>query len=164
MVASLGLAIVLLVAISDIVDGRMRPESLIAFIGAMLMVMAPLKRLSNVGGALQQGIAAGASVFEVLDEPRESQGGTLQLARARGSVEYEAVDFAYPGACGACTARTSASRWNRVSSSPSSAGPVAASPPSSDLLPRLHDVTQGAVRIDGSGHPRICGWQICAVR
>ena len=64
----------------------------------MLMVMAPLRRLVNVSSQLQQGIAAGASLFEVLDKAREPGKGGLPLQRAAGLVEFRGAGFSYPGA------------------------------------------------------------------
>ncbi len=148
MVASLGLAVVLAVAISQIVDGRMRPESLVAFIGAMMMVMAPLKRLANVGGALQQGIAAGISIFEVLDEPREPQGGGKRLEHAEGRVEYRNVAFTYPGAGEAALRDVSL----KVEPGQTLAVVGKSGGGKSTLvgmLPRFHDVDGGAILLDG---------------
>jgi len=95
MVASAGLATVFAVAIAQVFSKQMTIDDFITFIAAMLMVMAPLRRLINVSGPLQQGIAAGASVFEVLDTAREPQGGTRLLGRARGDVQFADVSFNY---------------------------------------------------------------------
>ena len=51
-----------------------------------MLITAPLRRLVNVAGPLQQGIAAAQSIFEVLDAPVENQGGRLPArTRARRS-------------------------------------------------------------------------------
>ena len=42
---------------------------------------------------MQQGIAAGASLFEVIDAPGEPQGGTRRLQRAHGEVEFRAREL-----------------------------------------------------------------------
>src|SRR5690606_32289427 len=65
------------------------------FLGAMLLIMAPLKHLTNINGPLQQGIAAGQSIFELLDAPGEDEGGPVPLQRARGEIEFRGVDFLY---------------------------------------------------------------------
>ncbi|HJS22450.1 MAG TPA: ABC transporter transmembrane domain-containing protein [Steroidobacteraceae bacterium] len=92
-IAALGLASVMYVAIQQVLDAEMRVDEFIGFIGALLMITAPLRRLVNISGPLQQGIAAGASVFEVLDVPGESAGGDRRVERARGDVEYRRVSF-----------------------------------------------------------------------
>ena len=64
----------------------MQVGDLLGFLTALLLVTEPLRRLVSVSGPLQQSIAAGASVFEVLDAPIEPQGGTRTPdARARRS-------------------------------------------------------------------------------
>jgi subfamily B ATP-binding cassette protein MsbA len=63
---------------------------------AMLMLLAPLKRLTDVNAPLQRGLAAAESVFGMIDAPVEEDRGTVKLGRARGEVRYESVSFTYP--------------------------------------------------------------------
>ena len=84
LVTAIGLAFVLSIAIADAIHGRMTMGDLLGFITALVSIAQPLRELVGVAGPLQQGIAAGQSLFEMLDEPVEPQGGTLQrAARAR---------------------------------------------------------------------------------
>jgi subfamily B ATP-binding cassette protein MsbA len=62
----------------------------------MLMLLAPLKRLTDVNAPLQRGLAAAESVFGMIDAPVEADRGTVKLGRARGEVRYEVVSFTYP--------------------------------------------------------------------
>jgi subfamily B ATP-binding cassette protein MsbA len=64
----------------------------------MLMLLAPMKRLTELNGALQRGLAAAESVFEMVDEPAEAEGGEAELARATGRLEFRDVSFTYPAA------------------------------------------------------------------
>jgi len=66
-----------------------------SFLTAMLLLLPPLKRLTTVNAALQKGIAAADSVFELLDAEAEPDTGTRTLERARGAVEYRDVSFRY---------------------------------------------------------------------
>ena len=75
-IASMALAGVLFVAIRQIFAHNMRVDELFGFLTALMLVPGPLRSLVNVGGPLQQGVAAGQSVFELLDEPTEGGGGT----------------------------------------------------------------------------------------
>jgi len=99
-VTAIGAAIVLWIAIADAIHGRMSMGDMLGFIAALVGVAQPLRDLVGVAGPLQQGIAAGQSLFEVLDEPAELQGGTLRVARVRGAVQFEHVSFSYPTAEG----------------------------------------------------------------
>ena len=96
LVAAVGLAFVLSIAIADAIHQRMSMGDLLGFLTALVSIAQPLRELVGVAGPLQQGIAAGQSLFELLDEPPEPQGGAWHVARARGTVQFEHVSFAYP--------------------------------------------------------------------
>ena len=92
LIAAVGLAAVMYFAISQVLTHDMRVGDFLSFLTGLLLISAPLRRLIQVFVPLQQGIAAGASVFAVLDEPLEDVGGTRPLGRARGDVEYRDVN------------------------------------------------------------------------
>jgi subfamily B ATP-binding cassette protein MsbA len=148
MLAALGLAVVLLVATREIAVGAMTVAELIPFVIAAMQVSQPLRRIMNVAGPLQQGIAAGASVFAVLDGPSEPQGGTLAPRRVRGEVEFRHVSFEYMSENGAVLhevnvsvpAGTTLAIVGRSGSGKSTLV---------SLLPRFYDPTAGQVLIDG---------------
>jgi ATP-binding cassette, subfamily B, bacterial MsbA len=159
MVAALGGALVLWIAIADAVHGRMSMGSLLGFIAALVGVAQPLRDLVGVAGPMQQGIAAAQSLFEVLDEPLDPPGGTFRTARARGAVQFQDVSFTYPA--GAHTEASAAERGRptalaRVSLEVSAGETLAIVGRSGsgkstlvNLLPRFYDVTSGRVAIDG---------------
>jgi subfamily B ATP-binding cassette protein MsbA len=70
----------------------------VSFITAMLMLSAPLKRITSVNEPMQRGLAAAESVFELIDEPGEHDSGTVGIPRARGEIRLENVSFGYGGA------------------------------------------------------------------
>jgi len=69
----------------------------VSFLAAMLMLTAPLKRLTGVAEHLQRGLAAAESVFALIDQTPELDSGTVELSRAKGELRFEHVDFQYPG-------------------------------------------------------------------
>jgi subfamily B ATP-binding cassette protein MsbA len=119
-----------------------------SFIAALMLITAPLRRLDNVAGPLQQGIAAAQSIFEVLDTPAENKGGEHRVARVSGAIEYRDVGFQYatsaepvlkgvsfqarPGETIAIVGRSGSGKSTLVG-----------------LLPRFYDATGGAVLVDG---------------
>jgi ATP-binding cassette, subfamily B, bacterial MsbA len=67
----------------------------VSFLAAMLMLTAPLKRLTGVAEHLQRGLAAAESVFSLIDETPEVDAGNLELPRAKGELRFENVSFSY---------------------------------------------------------------------
>src|SRR6476620_1951015 len=67
----------------------------IEFIGAMGLLLQPLKRLTGVNEHLQRGLAACESVFELIDAPAEEDRGAVEIDRARGAIRLERVSLAY---------------------------------------------------------------------
>ena len=72
--------------------------SFVSFIAAMLLVTAPLKRLTGISEHLQRGLSAAESVFALVGEKPEDDSGTEDLGRARGDIRLEQLTFTYPGA------------------------------------------------------------------
>ena len=94
--ASMAVAIIVYIALEDSLAGRTTAGEFASFMIAMLMLLAPLKRLTDVNAPLQRGLAAAESVFGMIDAPVEADRGTVKLGRARGEVRYEGVSFTYP--------------------------------------------------------------------
>jgi len=148
LIAALGLAGVLFFSIRQVFTQEMRVDEFMAFLTALLLITAPLRRLVQVFGPLQEGIAAGASVFQVLDTPVEDEGGPLRIARARGAVEFRDVGFTYQSVQGAVLSGVSfgaepGQTVALVGRSGSGKSTLAS------LLPRFHDPDAGAVLLDG---------------
>ncbi len=96
--AAIALALVVWFALLQSQAAGTTVGSFVSFIIAMLMLLSPLKHLADINGPLQRGLASAESVFQLLDEAAEPDGGTLQIGRARGELVFEGVHFAYPGA------------------------------------------------------------------
>jgi subfamily B ATP-binding cassette protein MsbA len=148
LVAALGLAAVLAVAMSLVVEKRMQVDEFLAFISLMLLVMAPLRRLVNVSGALQQGIAAGAGIFAVLDTGREDDGGRRPLARATGDLRFDDISFTYRADKGAVLRDVTLDvpAGHTVAIVGRSGGGKSTLV---GLVPRFYDPDRGSVRVDG---------------
>jgi subfamily B ATP-binding cassette protein MsbA len=159
-VTAIGCALVLWIAIADAIHARMSMGDLLGFIAALVSIAQPLRDLVTQAGPLQTGVAAGQSLFEVLDTPAEPQGGSYRPTRVRGAVQFEHVSFAYPA--GAVAVPHAAAKRER----PAALADVSLEVPSGqtlaivgrsgsgkstlvNLLPRFYDVSAGAVRIDG---------------
>ncbi len=69
----------------------------VSFITAMLLLLPALKRLTTVTEAIQRGLAAGESIFALLDHHEERDEGSRPLRRARGAIRFRGVTFSYRG-------------------------------------------------------------------
>ncbi len=67
----------------------------VSFITAMIMILQPMKRITNVTQSLQRGLASAESVFQFLDEHEEVDNGTHQLEQITGNIRFENVTFRY---------------------------------------------------------------------
>lgn len=147
-VAAIGLAGVLYFAISQVQRQEMRVDDFMSFLTALLLITAPLRRLVNVFGPLQQGIAAGASVFAVLDTAGEDEGGQQRVARVKGDIEYRGVSFMYRADKGQVLRdidlRVPAGRTLAIVGRSGSGKSTLVA-----LLPRFYDADAGCVRLDG---------------
>lgn len=70
--------------------------SFAAMIAAMIGLLRPVRRITVINSDIQRGVAAAASIFEMLDETLEPDEGTVPLASAEGKIVFESVSFAYP--------------------------------------------------------------------
>ena len=79
-------------------DSTITVGSFVSFLTAMLMLTAPLKRVTSVNEPLQRGLAAAESVFALLDQPGETDTGSVTIERARGELLFDNVSLRYDGA------------------------------------------------------------------
>ena len=146
-IASIALGGVLYLAIRQVLNEHLSVGDFVSFLGALLLLTAPLKRLVAVFGPLQQGIAAGRSIFELIDEPGEPDTGRNALPRAQGRVTFEAVRFAYPGkvpAVDGVSLEVEAGRTVAIVGRSGSGKSTLVG-----LVARFYDVSEGHVRVDG---------------
>ena len=123
--------------------------SFVAFITAMMMLFAPVKRLTNVNAILQKGIAAADSIFNLLDTQPENDKGEHSIDRVAGDIDFKNINFRYAsnpdryvlksidlhikaGQTIAFVGRSGSGKSTLV-----------------NLLPRLYDSFEGEILIDG---------------
>ncbi|WP_409977661.1 lipid A ABC transporter ATP-binding protein/permease MsbA [Pantoea vagans] len=97
LLASSALAFVLYAASFPSVMATLTAGSISAVFSAMLMLMRPLKSLTNVNAQFQRGMAACQTLFAILDTEQEKDEGTRVVKRATGNIEFRDVTFTYPG-------------------------------------------------------------------
>ncbi|MBT5218895.1 MAG: lipid ABC transporter permease/ATP-binding protein, partial [Woeseia sp.] len=90
-----GVAGVVYAAGIESLNGNLSPGTFMSFFGAMMLMLQPLRRITNINAVLQRGIAAGDSLFGIIDEPDEVNSGTHSPESIRGDVEFRYVCFGY---------------------------------------------------------------------
>lgn len=96
--ASISVAIITYLAMAKSTgDGGTTVGQFLAFITALIMLLAPVKRLTDVSSPLQRGLAAAESVFQVLDQLPEDDLGVVELPRSSGHLRFDNVTFSYAG-------------------------------------------------------------------
>ena len=126
----------------------MTPGTFASFMLAMLSLLQPIKSMGKINERMQRGIAAGTSIFAVMNEPSEPVGGDQPLPRARGEIQFDQVTFRYrpeldealrgvsidiaPGQTVAFVGRSGSGKSTLLS-----------------LLPRFYDPSGGVVQLDG---------------
>ena len=146
--AAIALAIIISFGLRRSVADGATVGSFVSFVTAMLMLLAPLKRLTDVNAPLQRGLASAESVFSLIDETPEVDTGTLLLGRARGEIVFRDLGFHYPE-----VERAALDHINLTIRPGETVALVGASGSGkttlANLLPRLHHPSSGQILIDG---------------
>jgi subfamily B ATP-binding cassette protein MsbA len=90
----IGLSLATVVYLSSVYL-KMTAGEFLSFFTAMGMLIKPAKSLVNINKPLQQSMAAGGSVFGLLDEDEEYNDGTKQLENSKGKIKFTDVSFGY---------------------------------------------------------------------
>ncbi|MBO1361230.1 ABC transporter ATP-binding protein [Acetobacter sacchari] len=119
------------------------------FVAALLLASRPLRALGALNAALQEGLAGLSRIFSVIDEKAAvtERPGAKPLPPGHGHLTFENVAFHYPdGRVGLESLSFDVKPGLTIALvGPSGAGKSTAL----SLIPRLHDVTDGAIRLDG---------------
>jgi ATP-binding cassette, subfamily B, bacterial len=92
---SLGVLLVVAVGTQRILGGAMNLGDLTAFLILSGFLYEPVGKLHQLNQLLQAGRAAAERVFEIIDEPAESQHGRQFKSEVRGEIEFRNVSFSY---------------------------------------------------------------------
>ena len=147
-VFGLGIAMVIAMAARESIAGRLTAGAFIAFFSAMMLMLQPVRRITNVNATLQRGVAGADSLFAVIDEDDEVDGGDHVAERARGDVSFDDVRFSYNDADeqvinGVSVDVPAGTTLAIVGHSGSGKSTLVS------LLPRFYDPDSGAIRLDG---------------
>jgi ATP-binding cassette, subfamily B, bacterial MsbA len=120
------------------------------FIAALLIASRPLRALGSLNAALQEGLAGLQRVFSVVDDTPHiiDAPGAAALPPGRGRVVFDEVHFVYPDGRVALAGLSFTAEPGTMVALVGASG--AGKSTALGLIPRLHDATAGAVKIDGA--------------
>lgn len=128
--------------------GQFTAGEFAAFIGALLMLIGPVKAMASVNEDVQIAVTACQSVFAVLDASAEMNQGELLLTQPIQEIRFQNVAFKYPLGQSAAL-----SNFNLTIQAGESIALVGMSGGGKstlvNLLPRFHEIEQGSITING---------------
>ena len=142
-------AIIFFVTSNDYLD-EISIGTFMSYLTAMIMMFAPIKRLSEVNVVLQRGIAASESIYDLLDSKSENI-GMIDATKIEGSISisFKNVTFKYPS--------SQSNVLENINLDISKGETVAIVGKSGsgkttllDLIPRLYDPDQGDIYFNAS--------------
>jgi subfamily B ATP-binding cassette protein MsbA len=148
MIAAVALSIIVYLATVQSRSDETTVGGFLSFIAAMLMLTAPIKRLTGVSESLQRGLAASESIFELLDTPGEPDTGKTAIERANGQIEFKHVSLSYqqedrPALRDISLEIPAGQSVALVGASGSGKSTMA------NLIPRFYQPTSGCITLDG---------------
>jgi subfamily B ATP-binding cassette protein MsbA len=147
-IGGMGVAIIIWVGGYRVIQGEMTPGAFFSFMTALFMLYAPIRDLNKVNLEVQEGLAAAARVFELVDIAPEIQNeeGAVPLPTVSKGIDFERVTFKY----GQEDVLKEISFHVKVGEVIALVGMSGAGKTSLvNLLPRFYDIDKGQILIDG---------------
>jgi subfamily B ATP-binding cassette protein MsbA len=159
MLAAAALSVVISIALVQTGEG-MTVGTFASFIAALMMLIAPVKRLSEATSPITRALAVLERSFDLVEHTPPERGGQYDPGRARGQIQFEQVTVRYPGAH--APALDGFSLDIRPGETIALVGPSGSGKTTlANLLPRFVDSAGGTIRLDGTP---IAEWNLHALR
>ncbi|MDE2606400.1 MAG: lipid A export permease/ATP-binding protein MsbA [Burkholderiales bacterium] len=159
MIAAAALSLVIVIALLQ-ADRGMTVGTFASFVTALLMLIAPVKRLSQATSPMTRALAVLERSFDLVEHTPAEQGGNHDPGRARGHIAFRDVTVRYPGGSGNALERFSLEIEPGETVAlvgPSGSGKTTLV----NLLPRFLEPVSGAVVLDGQD---VRAWSLPALR
>ncbi len=142
------LAFILVYGGNMIIAGDLSTEIFIAYLGIFSQVTRPARAISDAFGNINQGIAAGERVLELLDKKAEisDKPNAKTMEQFAEAIEFKNVSFAYDDTQVLKNINITIPKGQTVALVGGSGGGKSTI---SDLLPRFYEPQQGEITVDG---------------
>ncbi|OGB93137.1 MAG: lipid ABC transporter permease/ATP-binding protein, partial [Burkholderiales bacterium RIFCSPLOWO2_12_FULL_67_210] len=171
LLAAAALSAVIAVALWQSSSSGVTVGNFVAFVTAMLMLIAPIRHLAEIAGPITRGLAALERGLDLIDHTPEQTGGTHTATHAQGDISLRQVWVRYPAKDGAAPneaddASRTALRGIDLHIRPGEVlalvGPSGSGKTTlANLLPRFVEVERGEVLLDGVALP---DWDLRSLR
>ncbi|WP_319532949.1 ABC transporter ATP-binding protein [uncultured Cohaesibacter sp.] len=147
-----GIAIALVILYSGwrTIIGGQTPGEFMSFLTALLLAYDPAKRLSRLQVTLESGLVGVRLMYEILDRPSRliERDDAVELAVTDGTITFDNVSFSYAADEPVLRDLSFTIAGNKTTAlvGPSGGGKSTIM----GLVQRFHDVSAGAIRIDGT--------------
>jgi subfamily B ATP-binding cassette protein MsbA len=158
--AAMALSAVISIALMQSAENTTTVGGFVAFVTAMLLLIAPIKSLSDAATPITRGLAALERGLDLMDLTPDEASGSFVKARAVGDIAFSSVSVAYK------TDATPALRELSLSiASGETLAIVGASGSGKttlvNLLPRFIEMSAGSITLDGQD---IRDWSLASLR
>jgi len=158
--AAMALSAVISIALLQGSENTTTVGGFVAFVTAMLLLIAPIKSLSDGATPITRGLAALERGLDLVDLIDDESSGSFRKARVAGDIEFSNVSVAYkPDAPPALDAISLAIRAGETVALVGSSGSGKTTLVS--LLPRFVDFSAGSIRLDGT---ELRDWDLPSLR
>ena len=147
-IGGIAIAVVVWYGGHEVIAGRLTPGDLFSFIMALGLLYEPIKKLNKENHNVQQGLAAGQRVFEIIDRKPEIEDkpDAIELERVDGVVEFQNVFFKYDEKMVLKNINLRIAK-NEVVALVGESGVGKST--LANLIPRFYDITEGCLEVDG---------------
>ncbi|MDE2372322.1 MAG: lipid A export permease/ATP-binding protein MsbA [Burkholderiales bacterium] len=160
MLAACALSVVITIALWQSRAGHTSVGEFVAFVSALLQLVAPAKHLSDVMSPMTRGLAAVERGLDLVDDTPVEKGGSHDGGRARGEIRYQTVSLRYRD--DGLPAVDDLSLQVHAGETVALVGPSGAGKTTLvNLLPRFIEPSAGTITLDGVA---LADWDVHALR
>ncbi len=146
-VGGIAIAVVIWYGGSVVISGHSTAGNFFSFLTALLLLYEPIKKLNKENHNIQQGLAAGQRVFEIIDRKPEIEDkpDALEIEKVEGVIEFKNVFFKYDERMVLKSINLRIEK-NEVIALVGESGVGKST--LANLIPRFYDITEGSLTVD----------------